>query len=245
VDIAVKDSEFGAEEARIPGPQRSWWIAGAMLAVGLAIGIGIHPLTQTGEEKVATQPAPAAAIAPAPPAAAPQPTVELPPVPPPVETPLEPQPAATQTVASQNTAAQPAASSVVAGNPAPQPSVESAPAPQASAGPTDILEQRLQATRDWLSQQTPDTVTIQIMGTDKPEQMRGQLQSLKALVGLDSLYVYRTTVKDKPFMSVAYGNYPDRAAAYKAMEALPKPLRVYRPRLRTVGGITEETKTVQ
>lgn len=83
------------------------------------------------------------------------------------------------------------------------------------------------------------------MGTDKPEKMRGQLQSLQALVGLDNVYVYRTTVKDKPFMSVVYGSYPDRATATRAMEALPKPLRAYRPRLRTVGGITEETKTVQ
>jgi len=242
VNVAVKDSEFGAEEARAPGTQMPWWIAGATLLAGLAIGIGIHPLTQTREDPVASQPAPAAqvaaAVAPAQTAPVVQAATESPAAPLPAE-PTVPQAAATQPVA-----AQPAAS-VVPGNPAPQPAAESAPAPQASAGPADILEQRLQATRDWLSQQSRDTVTIQIMGTDKPEKMRGQLQSLQALVGLDNVYVYRTIVKDKPFMSVVYGNYPDRATATGAMEALPKLLRAYRPRLRTVGGITEETKTVQ
>ncbi len=251
VNVAIQDSEFGAEEARVTKSSMTWWVAGAMLVVGLAMGVGIRPLMQIGEEQSAP-PRPDAALAPAgqvaasvapvPAAPAPQPTVapETPPLP--AMSPESP-PAVTQAVA-QPPATQPVAAAIE-NAPLPQPPMESPSAPQASTEPADILEQRLQATRSWLLQQDPNTVTIQIMGTGKPEKMRGQLRSLKALVGLDEVYVYRTLVNEKPFMSVAYGSYPDRAAAYKAMEALPNPMRVYRPQLRTVGGIAEETKTVQ
>lgn len=83
------------------------------------------------------------------------------------------------------------------------------------------------------------------MGTDKPWQMRGQLQSLEGMVDMEKLYVYRTTVRGKPFMSVLYGTYPDWPTARRAMGELPKFLRAHQPHLRTVGGINEEIKTVQ
>ena len=246
VDIAVKDSEFGAEESRVPSPQMPWWIAGAMLVAGLVIGIGIHPLTQTGNEKIAAQapasPAPATQAAvvapvPAPIVAVAQPTVEQPPAA--TEMPFEPQPALAQPTATQPLA------SAVAVSAAPPPPVESPPAAQASADTADIFEKRLEATKLWLVQQPANTVSIQIMSADKLEKMRNQLESLAQMVEVDNLYVYRTAVNSSPFICVLYGSYPDRATALKAMAELPRALRAHRPLLRTIGGIREEIKLVQ
>lgn len=212
VNVAIKDSEFGAEEARLTTPKMAWWITGAMLLAGLGIGLSMRSLTQNAGEKVAAHPS---AVPASPPVAK-------------VAPPSTPQPALTPT---------PQVDSAV-----PQ---LSAAAPQVPSSSADILENRLEATKIWLAQQPPGTVSIQIMGTDNPEQMRAQLESLASMVELDKLYVYRTMVKHKPFISLLYGSYPDRTAAIKAMGELPKPLRAYRPQLRTVGGVLEETKAVQ
>ena len=75
--------------------------------------------------------------------------------------------------------------------------------------------------------------------------MHTQLENLTSMLELDKLYVYHTTVKGRPFMSVLYGSFPDRDTATTALNDLPKSLQAHRPRLRTVGGILEETKQVQ
>lgn len=227
VNVAIKDSEFGAEEALLNTPKMARWVAGAMLLAGLGIGLGIHSLTQDTDAKAVVHPpvTPAAEAAPPStppaPASAPAPQVE---------------PAAVT---------EPSAAAPVATNAAVQPPPQSVTTPQVPSNSSDILENRLEATRVWLAQQPSGTVSIQIMGTDNPEQMRAQLENLAGMVELDKLYVYRTMVKHKPFISVLYGSYPDRTAAIKAMEGLPKPLRAYRPHLRTAGGVLEETKAVQ
>ena len=228
INVAIRDSEFGAEEARLTAPHMSWWVAGAMLIVGLGIGFGIHSLTHlAGENASVRKPAalanaaPTAIAKPEPrPAPAPQPSAATP---------------------------QPVTPSAESGAPTPTtvPAATPVSTPQATPTSTDLLEQRLEATKLWLSRQPAGTVSIQIMGTDKPEQMRDQLLSLANVVELDNLYIYRTTVKGSPFISVLYGSYPDRATASKAIAELPKPLRIYRPHLRTVGGVIEEMKQVQ
>ena len=114
-----------------------------------------------------------------------------------------------------------------------------------SSGQPDILEQRLEATRLWLAQQPSETVTIQIMSTNQPEQILSQLRSLSATLDLDKLYVYRTTVKGTPLMSVLYGSFPNWNLAEKTLAAFPQTLRNNRPRLRTIGGINRETNTFQ
>jgi MSHA biogenesis protein MshM len=231
VNVAIKDSEFGAEEALFNTPKMARWIAGAMLLAGLVIGLGIHSLTQDTDTKAVVHP-PATPATP--------PAAELTPP----STAPEPAPAPAPQAEPATVTEQPAAAAVAASTPA-QPSPQPVAAPQAPSSSADILENRLEATRVWLAQQPPGTVSIQIMGTDNPDQMRAQLESLAGMVELDKLYVYRTMVKHKPFISVLYGSYPDRAAAIKAMGELPKALRAYRPHLRTAGGVLEETKAVQ
>jgi septal ring-binding cell division protein DamX len=83
------------------------------------------------------------------------------------------------------------------------------------------------------------------MGSANDDQLRRQLESLAGQLELDNLYVYRTQVNNAPFLTVLYGSYEDRLAAQEAMRQLPAGLRSYRPHLRTVGGILQETKQLQ
>ncbi|PKO91115.1 MAG: general secretion pathway protein [Betaproteobacteria bacterium HGW-Betaproteobacteria-1] len=117
--------------------------------------------------------------------------------------------------------------------------------PQTAGVSADILEHRLNVTRQWLNQQPASTVSIQLMGSANDDQLRRQLESLAGQLELDNLYVYRTQVNNAPFLTVLYGSYEDRLAAQEAMRQLPAGLRSYRPQLRTVGGILQETKQLQ
>jgi septal ring-binding cell division protein DamX len=124
------------------------------------------------------------------------------------------------------------------------------PAPAPTVAPTpietnDILERRLQATKNWLNQQPTSTVSIQLMGNSNDDQLRMGLETLGTQVELDNVYVFRTRVSNRPFVTVLYGSYPSREEAIQAMQKLPRALRVNRPQLRTIGGILEETKQLQ
>jgi len=111
--------------------------------------------------------------------------------------------------------------------------------------PTDILDARLLATQQWLGQQPASTISIQIIGADNEQQLRGQMKYIGSIIDNDKVFVYRTRVGEKPFLTVLYGNFNDKTTAYKAISELPKVLSIYRPRLRTVGGIKEEIKQLQ
>lgn len=120
-----------------------------------------------------------------------------------------------------------------------------AAAPQVSVPSTDILDQRLQATQVWLAKQPGTTVTIQLMGTEQPDDLRHELKRLSSVLEIDSLYVYQSRAGAKPLLTVLYGSYSDRDGAVRALQALPKTLRAHQPKLRTVGGILEELKQSQ
>lgn len=109
----------------------------------------------------------------------------------------------------------------------------------------DILKNRLAATKNWLGQQPTSAVSIQLMGGGSDQQIKQQLESLVMQVELDNLYVYRTRVDGKPFLTILYGSFINRDEAAHAMQKLPSALRSYHPQLRTIGGILEETKQLQ
>jgi len=117
--------------------------------------------------------------------------------------------------------------------------------PEPSPEPKDTLENRLSMTKKWLSEQPTSTVTIQLLGSDDDAQLKRQLENLSHQLESENLHIFRTKVGGKPFVSVIYGSYPGWTAASQARDRLPKALRANRPRLRTVGGIQEETKLLQ
>lgn len=244
VKAAIRDSEFGAEQLKKGNARKLTLGALAILLLGLVLGYLLNLWQSQSRDSAA--PAAATATAPVTEAAEPQKTVE----PSQVDASLQ---AATPLESAAETSA------AVEPEPEPQPAqiavsadLQSAAAPaetevaaQAPVIRDDILERRLALTQQWLSQQPATTVSIQLMGSANDDQLRRQLEALAREMELDNLYVYRTQVNNAPFLTVLYGSYDSRQAAQEAMRQLPAGLRAYRPHLRTVGGILQETMKFQ
>jgi septal ring-binding cell division protein DamX len=109
----------------------------------------------------------------------------------------------------------------------------------------DLLQARIDLTKDWLNTQSRDTVTIQLMGVADEWELKKYLSYLSQQIELDNIYVYRTKVNNQPFLTVLYGTFADRQLANEALQKLPAKLRQNRPHLRTVGGILDETNKNQ
>lgn len=243
VKAAIRDSEFGAEQLKKGNTRRLYLAAIAILLLGLVLGYLVN-LWQNQGQSQGQEPASVAAAA----------AVEStePAAPPAAETVVS-EPAAEPEEVTAQVAQEDAAATEVQSNVVMPPEVvaetETATAtiagnPQ-TASSNDILERRLAVTQQWLSQQPAATVSIQLMGGFNDVQLRKQLDVLAGQLELDNLYVYRTQVNGAPFVTVLYGGYPDRLAAQEVMRQLPASLRAYRPQLRTVGGILQETKQFQ
>ena len=104
----------------------------------------------------------------------------------------------------------------------------------------DILSRRLNVTSNWLANQPPATVSIQLMGANSDAQLTADLMSLSQKIELDNIYVYRTKVNNQPFLSVLYGSFANRLEAAQALKKLPVEIQKNRPQLRTIAGIQQE-----
>jgi len=105
---------------------------------------------------------------------------------------------------------------------------------------TDLLDTRLAATQTWLAQQPSNTFSIQMLGSNNPEELRSALVEIGRAIEMDQVFVYRTTAHGKPSLTVLAGSYPNRNEAGKALAALPATLKRYQPYLRSVQGIRAE-----
>lgn len=221
VKAAIKDSEFGAEQVKNAGRQKLYLAAAAILLLGLGLGY----LMNTWQMKL-TNPALVAQAAPE-------------------HTSLEE--AATTSVESQVAeVAQDMADEAPLTEPEMvEESIAPEPVPVLIEVSDDLLQRRLNMTQQWLTQQPTSTVSIQLMGSGNEDQLRAQLESLASKVEIDNIFVYRTQVNNNPFLTVLYGSYENRQEALVAMKELPESLRSYKPHLRTVGGILQETKSMQ
>jgi MSHA biogenesis protein MshM len=257
VAAAVRDSEFARDWTARAMPKSRWWVAGAVGLAGIAIS-GYAVLryfdrpAATSDKPSAAQSGPRLAVAPAVVASAPGLDSA------PIETPTSS--SAIQGVASgsarlpQQAEAmdQSAGSAVNTGGAvalAQQRRVEPVPgqpprAPEqqtkTSAIQGDVLEARIVATREWLREEDAQTHSIQLLGSDNRQQLKDHLNSISKSIEITHVFVYRTVAKQKPFLTVLYGSFPNRDAAQDALERLPPPLRAFKPYLRTVQGIREE-----
>lgn len=111
--------------------------------------------------------------------------------------------------------------------------------------PTDILEQRIEATKTWLNTHPASTVSIQVLGSANDGLIKAQLEGLGRQLGGDNIYVFRTRVGSKPYVSILYGSYASRGEALQAMGNLPESIRAGNPQIRTVGGILKEIANLQ
>ena len=118
--------------------------------------------------------------------------------------------------------------------------VNTNPTAQVLDDKADILAGRLDATRHWLHRESPETLSIQLFGSENTPQLRDHLSSIAKFVEANSIYVYRTVAKQRPFLTVLYGSFENREAALIALDRLPPHLKAFKPYLRTVQGIREE-----
>jgi type II secretory pathway predicted ATPase ExeA len=116
--------------------------------------------------------------------------------------------------------------------------VQALPAPAGTAA--SIVDQRLAASRVWLTDAAPTTYSIQLMGIEAEDQLKRHLSDIGKFVELDKVFLYRTIANRKASLTVLYGSFSDRRAAQDALEKLPSALKGYRPILRTMRGIRTE-----
>lgn len=140
----------------------------------------------------------------------------------------------------QKSAVSPAIASVAL-----QPASQAAPQAVAKDANEQLLEKRLQATKQWLSKGDPSTITLQIMTSTDVSQVKKDLEALSHQIEIDNLYLYRTKQDDTTLTVFLYGAYKQRADALAAMQALPVQLKNNRPQLRTLLGINNELEQKQ
>ncbi|HUF20067.1 MAG TPA: AAA family ATPase [Burkholderiales bacterium] len=120
-----------------------------------------------------------------------------------------------------------------------------APAPiarsaQQSPVPTDLLEQRLQATVRWLKESDGTRYTVQLLGAPDPELLRNHLNFIGNYLEINDVFVYRTVARERPSMTVVFGSFANRREAMSEIERLPHELQSNRPYFRTIRGIRAE-----
>jgi MSHA biogenesis protein MshM len=114
-----------------------------------------------------------------------------------------------------------------------------------ATGTQDMVGQRFAATQEWLNKQPHTTFSIQLMGTNDEQQLKHHLNVIGKFVEMNKVFVYRTSVKQKPSITILYGSFDNYRAAQEALEKLPPFLKANRPILRTVQGIRTEIKQQQ
>lgn len=124
--------------------------------------------------------------------------------------------------------------------PAPRPQPKSARGPVATSAQVDVIAQRMNATRKWLSSRDARAYSVQIFVAEDEDQLRSTLKNLVKFVELDDVYVYRSSGRGREMVSVLWGSFPDRNAALRGMAELPPVLRANRPYLRTLNGVRAE-----
>lgn len=257
VAAAIRDSEF-ARDATGPvasGHASKRWLVPVAAALAAALAVSAFFFSTPGKRLLGvsepSSPTPAAISTPP---AVPVPSAESPPIAAAKAVDANP---ATAPTKSDQTVASTLASSAPKEAPATTPDVAAvqqsiaaskaaAAAPVASASSPkvseqgDMLDARLQSTREWLETAAPQNLTIQLLGAENPQQLKEHLSTIAKSIEISNIFVYRTTARQKPFLSVLYGSFSTREAAQNALDRLPTHLKAFKPYLRTVQGIREE-----
>ena len=184
---------------------------------GVAIGVALGFVVAHLASNPAPAPAVAASVAPAPAATT--------------------APAAPASAASQPQAT-PAALTVAVASPAPV--ARSSPA-------DDAVTRRLAAGRELLEPAPGRRHTVQLMVSDA--RSRAYLEQYLAEAGraveADRLFVVPTGSPESPRFGVLFGSYDDKAQALAALEALPQPLRQFRPYVRPLEAVRDEARRAE
>lgn len=235
VKAAIRDSEFGAAQAR-QKTASNWWVgAAAVLVAGIGMGYLAHVFSADKTQETVTPNSAARVLENASPRIAHAAAIDSARAATPMAQINEP-----EAVEANATSKTPVISSAAETS---KPSEKTeAPEAAASAEIAGLLQQRLEAGQAWLNQSPQSQVTVQLMGGRDDRQMEAQLEALSRQLDLDKLYLFRTTEGGRPFMIATYGSYPSWNAGAQARRQLPGSLQMNQPKLRSAGGIIKETK---
>jgi hypothetical protein len=84
---------------------------------------------------------------------------------------------------------------------------------------------------------------VQLLGSENDQQLKDHLSTIAKYIEANSIFVYRTIAKQKPFLTVLYGSFGSREAAQSALDRLPPHLKAFKPYLRTVCVILHQSES--
>lgn len=121
-----------------------------------------------------------------------------------------------------------------------EPDREKVPLQGPSAARSDLITQRLQATRLWLEQADNRHYSIQLLliAPSQERHLEAFLRQRRRDGDLDHVYVYETVIDDRPYLGVLYREFASYSAAKAALENLPGNLRRLGPFIRNVSDVT-------
>ncbi len=146
----------------------------------------------------------------------------------------------TQKSASQIKSAMPTTVTPITAKPNP-PEIESQPVDARQ----QMVDKRLEATKNWLFSGQPNTITLQIMSSTDDEQLKIELDKLSQQLEVDNIYLYRKKQNGVNLTMFLYGAYAQRSDALSALRDMPSQIKNNRPHLRTLAGINKELEQAQ
>ncbi len=239
---AVRDSEF---HRRRISAQKVGVAAGA-LAIGLALGWGIHVVLQSSGSQSQGSLSQGSLSQKSRPQGVSPPATGRVSNPLPRVSQLEPPSAP----AGADTSPPPHAAKVQRGpEPAPTPAAAPAPAaPEAPAATTEmqtspvppaageLVIKRFAATQEWLRTVPGDRYSIQLVTAHSSElaQLEDFLVRASGMIRARDLFVYSVKINGQQYYRAAYGSYAGATQALNAMRELPPPLSAAQPYTRSV-----------
>jgi septal ring-binding cell division protein DamX len=98
-----------------------------------------------------------------------------------------------------------------------------------------LIEDRLEATQVWLNRESRMPFTIQLMLTRRDNWRNLEEFLTRWPVGeRESLFVYETSIRGRPWYGVLFNEYDSKSAARRAIGGLPEKLKRHNPYVRSI-----------
>jgi type II secretory pathway predicted ATPase ExeA/septal ring-binding cell division protein DamX len=125
-----------------------------------------------------------------------------------------------------------------------QPASATLPAPAAAPKPAPaVVDARLAAGREILENKQPG-YSVQLLVTDARSRdfLEHYLADAARTLNPEQFYLVPTGTPDLPRLGLLLGTYHERGDAVAALDALPEPLRQFRPYVRTLDAVRDEAR---
>ncbi len=101
---------------------------------------------------------------------------------------------------------------------------------------SDLMADRLTATRQWLARANDNHYSIQLLLTAQSQRWHVEkfLEQRSRAGEIDQVYVYQTVIDDRPYLGVLYREFSGYSAAKRALDSLPAELKRLGPFIRNV-----------